>query len=508
MPSASSDPAILDAAVGDLVLQICEANRNGQTLPVRSPKCSVGSDPACTLRLRGPGICPAHCLIVRGTRGTEARRWAPDTRLNGGEFLDAPLVPGDQLALGPMEMEVLETGAVPLGPDRAADGQAAGASPDRADRGCRPAPVTESEERTCSAPRPELEPGAGEREALEAALAAKEALLRARDVEIESRSEDLRRQQRELDDARRALDAQRRAFEERQDAWQREREATLPAGPERPGPADPWEAVEPLKRARAGIFNLSQALPSPESPVPPAHDGTDDAPESRPPQCDTKPVSDDAEHEEAVDQYMTRLLQRVRSPRGDGPAAAAASRPPAAVADDQRTEEPGERLPAQQAAIVPVSRPAEYVPRAVAPEKTVDLSAMRELANLSAKAAIERHARSRLVRASGSKLFVALFAAGAGGLSFWMTWFFGLGNEAIFGGTVCLATAGVWGLQYLILTGRIIWRRPAYSARTCDTGRARRGSDRPQAPPEPDAVSSTPDMRFAADEPAASGTAS
>ena len=54
------------------------------------------------------GIAAWHCLILRGNEHTVVRRLSADTLLNGAAFFDAPLHPGDRLAVGPVEFEVLE----------------------------------------------------------------------------------------------------------------------------------------------------------------------------------------------------------------------------------------------------------------------------------------------------------------------------------------------------------------------------------------------------------------
>jgi hypothetical protein len=74
---------------------------------LRSPKCTVGSDPTCTLRLQSDEIRPFHCLILRGTAGTFVRRWSAGTTLNGSGFELAQLHAGDRLRIGAVELEVL-----------------------------------------------------------------------------------------------------------------------------------------------------------------------------------------------------------------------------------------------------------------------------------------------------------------------------------------------------------------------------------------------------------------
>jgi len=98
----------------DLVLRFSGSSRDGQIVRLRSPKCTVGSGPQCTLRLRARGVAPLHCLILRGQNGTVVRRWSADTRLNHRAFTDAHLSSGDQLSLGPIELEVLSTGTTPV----------------------------------------------------------------------------------------------------------------------------------------------------------------------------------------------------------------------------------------------------------------------------------------------------------------------------------------------------------------------------------------------------------
>lgn len=93
---------------GDLVLRIRGTSRHGQIVRLQSEKCTLGSGPSCTLRLRARGVGPLHCLIVRGPSATVVRRWHPDTRLNGHAFNEALLSPGDRLSVGPLEFEVLE----------------------------------------------------------------------------------------------------------------------------------------------------------------------------------------------------------------------------------------------------------------------------------------------------------------------------------------------------------------------------------------------------------------
>jgi hypothetical protein len=103
-----SEPAsLLGSSPGDLVLRLSNGPHAGRIVRLSSAKCSIGSAADCTLRLRGAGLDPVHCVILRGSRQTVVRRWSDDTRLNDRRFDDMPLQHGDRLTLGSLEMQVM-----------------------------------------------------------------------------------------------------------------------------------------------------------------------------------------------------------------------------------------------------------------------------------------------------------------------------------------------------------------------------------------------------------------
>lgn len=112
MVAGTVDHKAVDSALGDLVLKIRGSSRNGQLLRLKSSKCTIGSNPNCTLRLRARGVEPVHCLILRGKNASVIRRWSPDTRLNGRSFTDAQLAVGDRLSIGSFEFEIVSVGEV------------------------------------------------------------------------------------------------------------------------------------------------------------------------------------------------------------------------------------------------------------------------------------------------------------------------------------------------------------------------------------------------------------
>lgn len=93
---------------GELALRIHGGDYHGRVVRIRANQCTIGAAPDCTLRLSAPGLRPLHCIILRGEAGATVRRWSPDTQLNGRAFSDALLMPGDRLAIGPIELEVLD----------------------------------------------------------------------------------------------------------------------------------------------------------------------------------------------------------------------------------------------------------------------------------------------------------------------------------------------------------------------------------------------------------------
>ena len=97
----------------------------------------------------------------------------------------------------------------------------------------------------------------------------------------------------------------------------------------------------------------------------------------------------------------------------------------------------------------------QMAPRTVAPER-INFSALRELANLSAHAAISRHTRRTLVRTMYSKLLVALVAFLSAAALLWMWDAANAGNHVFYASLAAILTAIFWGVEYAILTGRLM----------------------------------------------------
>ena len=642
-------PSVLDVADGELVFQIRGSTRHGQLVRLKSIKCTIGSGPRCTLRLRVRGVQPLHCLILRGTAGTVIRRFAPDTRLNGRAFNEAELVPGDRIGIGPIEFELLCSSPLPNAPLghrsrrlieelRSARKQVAQLEQDRlrweneqaeserqlqhfleqlhqrskqidaeserfdvrqgeldtrqaaldARQGeldsrqseldarqtdldaCQGEPDTRRVE--LDARRQELNTRQDELGARQADLDARQNELSTRQAELDARQTDLDARQGELDTRRVELDARRQELNTRQDELgarqadldarqdelstrqaeldgrQREldsrqgelntrrveldtrqdevdgrqdeldtRQAELDAGQaelgtrqdalnareaelaarqleisekcrqiearwaeaeagrqgtpkpsaqeedirfEEPSHASPQSAEEVLRRAGLTPSFDEEGADEQWSTSP----GPIDRGDRGTPETSGSPPKPDEDQEESIDDYMTRLFDRVRETTGRaretaalrGSLETAADRQPTPPSDSEPTGPTFGRCPPPgppAAAITPRKLP-ERAPRAVAPEKSVDLAAMRELANSSAQAAISHHARRKLIGRVAGKLLVALAALATGVILVGIWW---LGSANIL--TLCAAGASLlvglgWGVECILLRRR------------------------------------------------------
>jgi len=610
---STANSSLQDITHSELVLRICGSPRHGQVIRLGTAKCTVGSGPNCTLRLLAKGVQPLHCLIVRGPAATVVRCWGPDTRLNGRQFHDAPLSPGDRLSVGPIDFEVLPALASDRPPDltggdqpasdatarrvyrqarrlarvmkasrrqnrgrvrrltreirsqrkllsefnhsafqpeaaadeAATDEAARGReelSRDRLDLDLRREAFEETRRRwleeqaqaeadlrrqaeELQALRTQLEArsrsldeqcerGDANRRNADAEWRARIATLEARESEFEARQQAWRNEvaqwhaQREAANrqavqcaeqvaAERAeLQAERKALAEEQSRWEIERteieqrlhvrseelaarQAELEAAAARL-PQDRGDLGTPADREHGDGLLQTQSTSdelefeevSADSPVSsqdifrrfgnmPSFEG-DDAPASvssptipiRSIVTDAVPPSEGAEGaEESIDDYMARLLARVR-----GEASSTASRyEPAAEIEPPAAARPGASAP-----ISPVIEPnstavgtgAPVFPR-VAPETLADLRAMRELANLSAQSALNRHTRQTLKRTIRSKLMVALVAVVACACLGWTWHAYGQHDATLAAAGLSLLVACYWTVQYAVLTGRL-----------------------------------------------------
>lgn len=169
-------------------------------------------------------------------------------------------------------------------------------------------------------------------------------------------------------------------------------------GAESPAPANETAPVSFLDRY-AHMFSDDETAPPPSIPH---EDTTVPLREAAPPP---------AAHtdEESVEQYMAKLLERMRGGPAGGPGASSqatnneeiATQPPAAVVERQPE---------------PVDQPMfthleEMRTKAPAPEQPSDMAAMRALANQSARHALSLHAARKLRRTAITRVIVTALAA-------------------------------------------------------------------------------------------------
>jgi hypothetical protein len=156
---------------------------------------------------------------------------------------------------------------------------------------------------------------------------------------------------------------------------------------------------------------------------------------------------------------MARLMQRVRSisptgevsqPRPAEKAEPHAARQPEPPAEVKKPVEPPANA-TSPAAAAPIFDLSELAPRSLPAESTSNISAMRDLANMTARSAIDTHQSKRMTGVIYSKLAVAITAL-AGSVA--LAWMSNEQNHVSYAAALVSMIVGVvWGLQYLLLTG-------------------------------------------------------
>jgi hypothetical protein len=149
------------------------------------------------------------------------------------------------------------------------------------------------------------------------------------------------------------------------------------------------------------------------------------------------------QEEESIEKYMERLMERVRGDKAMSPKPRPApdlepeEPAAAAAAPEAETAEPSEPAPVQ---------PAETIRRPPPAEQTIDLAAMREVANTAARSAIERHYQnSRGDRGTG-RLFAAGFVLLVSALLGCWAWQTSSVPAAV-GAGIALLAGGLWAMR-------------------------------------------------------------
>ena len=297
-------------------------------------------------------------------------------------------------------------------------------------------------------------------------MGTRQSALDVRDRELDGRQAELEAVEAQLGTRQSALEARERELDRRQ--------AELEAVEAQLGTRQ--SALEARERELDGRQAELEALRSELSAASSEADRAKGPSAARP--------SGGASEEESIDQYMTRLLQRVRATTGSSASSEASTGTP--------DTDIGE--PSSQPAAVPLGTPAPgsdtsqdsaanrspsaMARRSAAREDSANRGAMRELANVAAQTAIDHHARRRLVRLSTSKLTVILLALISGAAMLWTWWFFGAGVSTFYAGLVSFLIALYWGVQYAVLKGRVTVSRSGHLGW--------KSPEQPTPPPDPE----------------------
>ncbi|MCX7428357.1 MAG: hypothetical protein NTW96_22345 [Planctomycetia bacterium] len=277
----------------------------------------------------------------------------------------------------------------------------------------------------------------------------------AQSGEAQTERSQLEASRREIDEQRAQWDATRREqeqelarrredFEARErelEAWQREWEdrRSLPeAEGDEPGSAEPGRPSESAPVDASEILGRLGVVPL----VP------DDEPEPSSPEVQSVAASSAEaapareEDDESINEYMARLMQRVRTVAQEPVAPGPRREPERPVPSEPETP------PRQQ-------EPVDRSPRRSAPENVERLSAMRELASASAHSAIDLHARNKHRESVREKLLFTITAlvCGVGLIGAWAR--FGASNVSYYVGLISLLAGVVWAMRYAVLSGWI-----------------------------------------------------
>ena len=251
-------------------------------------------------------------------------------------------------------------------------------------------------------------------------------------------------------------------------------EADIPAVRKEPSnPEVMPDARQATETVAAG--NLSPCVSSSPASAPPVASATQ--PAAAEPDAPQVPLwaqrKDDEELDQSVREYIERLLKQVRTPTeepapaaaGDSaeqqsnarPAPAAAAEPPSAASEENVPEAAAADAVEGQPAIVPA--PSVLAPLRLPPERESNLDAMREVANLSANAAIRTFEKHEAVRKTFDRLPLLLIGLVCGLMLLYSAFSSGKSDLFVGAGAAFLAAA-LTAWQVLVVARRWLWASP------------------------------------------------
>ncbi len=304
--------------------------------------------------------------------------------------------------------------------------------------------------------------------------------LREQSEDIDRREASLMDQSMELDEARTAWETQK---QDERGQWEREKQLAL----EHRQQTEEVTVYEPQTSAEAPedsphekelsteapvslgdtLDRMGVSLVDDDEPLPEVQQQTDTSSKYEQQKRPEQAGDTDDEGEESLDSYMARLMDRARnvSDSSDSPAVStptpvkrpsAASRPASSRAKEVPTS------PSQTAEILddsqrtPEKKLESIEPRGVAPEREMSLSSMRELANVSAHTAINRHAKRQYRHTARSKLLVSGISLAAGTILMSIWWMTSDRGPFFHAAMVAFMIALFWGFQFAIMSGKVL----------------------------------------------------
>lgn len=419
-----------------LLFRVCGGEHDGRRVRLLGARCTVGSAPDCSLRLVASEIHPVHCLLIRGHRGTIVRSWSPDTHLNGRPFHDSWLREGDRLRIGPVEFELLAAGSIedrlPAPRDATSDPAAESTPvempvemhvevhPSTADaerqfeqhlrqlleQRQETARLEEELEVQRAEFAAERRQWSEERQQVLDELDTRETCLRSLYAEIERERESLARDHQTPDATRHAHRRRSDVEADQEPAPDCEHSSETQCAPSLLEPA-----AEPLPASDGPDEDCIESDAAGDSVL-----GADNQIESATEHI-TEPHRESDEF--SIEVYMSQLLQRVGGkPKAAAPAAESPARVLPRPVPERSTASPATNTP--RAPVSPATPAAGLLPRAK--PLSLDLHALRDVANQTARSAIGRHTSRIGLQAAAGKWFgaaVALIAAI--GLIYWST---------------------------------------------------------------------------------------
>jgi hypothetical protein len=407
------------------------------------PKQLIGWDVECAIQLPDAGVHSRHAAILRGQRQVVIKAWDPRTWLNGLPVTESPLSEGDLLRVGPIEFRI-----------RAAT----------IDELLRNVPATErilvSRDHSDST---------GSLALRRSRLSKLSIRLKELRAELAREFERVQAERMELDSTRAALEADRVDLETERARFHTERAtaAEVAAAPHASAPemgpdrcdmvAKQWNQdadrmhrlfslpVRPAANAAAAPELSATASPQPAQEQAPVEE--------------EKESDDHAEIADSVADYMEHLLGRVRN-RHNG-VVAEDSRGRRTARDDVRSET-ADSPPTDLAGSAELPDKVRTAP----PRRPHNVEAiragvgtLREIANLSARAAVAKHSSRKFRKSVAFTLPLAIISFALAGVLF------------LIGGSEARFYSQAFGIVMLGLIALIELANAFWKAKSCDAAR-------------------------------------